>query len=226
MLYCVRCGAGYSNDAKFCGNCGAAIPFVDALGGIDAGTSSDRNRQPKIQAEPIENAGAEPPWTKNGRRPEKKTSLLVKLVSTVVLLVVAVFALAALLNSDDEKIKNRLDTYAAAYTAGDFDKMVDCFDPKTKNTMKAIAGIGSALIGIDVKDLFGAVMGIGPSVMSEDTTITITVHNIDHKSKTSAEVIISLNFAGTQTDGKLEMMKTGNSLFGEWYIDLSKEKLF
>jgi hypothetical protein len=151
----------------------------------------------------------------------------VKFVAVITVLVIAATAMYFIFyKSDEDRIKDRLNTFAAAYNEGDFNKLTDCFDPKTKTTLKSVAGIGSKLLGLDVEDLFGLVMGVGPSLTSKDTTIYITVHNINFTSDTTAKVDITFHFGEEKDDLTLEMMKSGGKWFGKWFIDLSNEKLF
>lgn len=68
--------------------------------------------------------------------------------------------------TDEELIEDRIYTFANAYNSGDIDAVADCFDSKTKTTIKSALGIGDSLIsgltgfGISLSDLFGLGMGL------------------------------------------------------------------
>lgn len=88
--------------------------------------------------------------------------------------------------TDEDLIRERIDTFCKCYNNGDLDGAVDCLCAKTRNTakgaLKLAEGLGGALfgelglpdLGLSMSDLFG--LGVG--VMGEDDLLNIRITNI------------------------------------------------
>lgn len=121
--------------------------------------------------------------------------------------------------SDETLIRERMETFAKAYNAGDMEKVLDCFDARTRNAYKAILNIGNSLIGqsgvsIDISDMFSlgvAFMGEGDLLEFRDIDITI-------QSESSAVVTATMEY-GVESE-KSEETVTFSMVKEEsdWYI--------
>jgi len=195
-MFCPQCGTRNFDNARFCVNCGAAVCLPSAISSAAA------------------------------KKAARKSFSLKKFISVTLFLAVAVTAgvwvYQKMNESDEDIIERRLQTFATAYSDGDFDKLVSCFDPKTKILLKSTAGIGSKLLGLNVADLFGLLMTVAPRLTPEDTTIEITVHKITFTSDTEAEADITFRFGEQKDSITLDMIKKG----WNWYIDMSKSSFF
>lgn len=97
----------------------------------------------------------------------------------VALLLTVVFAVCFLFGckkkTDEELVRERIDTFVTAYNDGDFEGVLACFDAKTRNTLEATFNVMGGLVGgltgfsFDLGDLFTlgvALMGDGGEVLA------------------------------------------------------------
>lgn len=132
-----------------------------------------------------------------------------------------------LIKSDEELIEERIYSFVNAYNSGDVDGLVECFDSKTKTTLKSALGIGNSLLGgltgfsVDLKDIFGLGMGI-----TEGDVLTVQqVNNIQIGTGTAtadATIVLSDEWGGSgkTTDDCTFYLKSEN---GGWYISNMKD---
>ena len=83
--------------------------------------------------------------------------------------------------SDEELVRERIDTFVTAYNDGDFDGVLECFDTKTRKTLEATFNLMGGLIGgltgfsFDLSDFFtlGIAMMDGDVLAIEVSKVTI-----------------------------------------------------
>ncbi len=119
--------------------------------------------------------------------------------------------------SDDEKIVERLEAFETAYASGDLDGCLDCLDSKSRNALKGIGKISSAL-GYGIGDLFSGMFSLG--VATQDEQVKFKVKEIKYTDKThakvTAEVWLSEDYLYDETTSveTFEMVKEKN----DWYL--------
>lgn len=87
--------------------------------------------------------------------------------------------------TDEELIRERIDTFVTVYNDGDFDGVLECFDAKTRNTVKATFNVIGGLVGgltgfsFDLSDFFslGVAMVDGEMLSIEVEQISINDKN-------------------------------------------------
>lgn len=201
-MFCSHCGELNSDNAKFCLRCGQAMPTLPS--GINPNIYSEMNglclNSPQATS------------TVKRRHLFKKVTVVL-----IVLVVIVVGAGLIFHKSDQQLITDRLNTFTTAYNEGNLDQLIDCFDPKTQNTLKAVSGVAGSLLGVNVSDLFGLVMG-SSSFTGVDTTVNISIHDIQLTGKQRATVDITFICGTLENENcTLHMMKSG----WNWYIDMS-----
>ena len=83
----------------------------------------------------------------------------------VVLLIVGCFCFFSQ-KTDEQKIEERIDKFTSAYNTGDWEKVVDCLNAKSRNAMKGytnlLGGVFGKLtgIGLDMTAIFGLGVGV------------------------------------------------------------------
>ena len=120
--------------------------------------------------------------------------------------------------SDEEKIRDRVSTFATAINTGDTDTAISCLDARSRNMLNAAVNIGGGILGavigfeLNVQDLFALALGFSGSLLSVD------VQNVEITSDTKAVVYLT---AAAKVDGvtetwsgALDMIKEG----GDWFI--------
>ena len=191
-MFCGKCGVQNLNNTRFCVKCGAPASVVPAV----------------AIAHPTQYAYRKPfPY--------------IKVIAFLLVLAVVVTVLFLTFNkSDEDRIIDRLKSFESAYNEGNFDKLVGCFDQKTQTTFKSAAGVASSWLGINVGDMFGLIMGIGPAFTPGDTTIYVTAHkdDIEFFSNTEARVDLTFEFMNSKDDITFFMIKNGL----DWYIDMQE----
>ncbi len=134
-----------------------------------------------------------------------------------VLLIACIIVIGGLLifnRSDEDKILDRLNEFATAYSEGDADGLIDCLDKRSQNQVEGMLGIGGSLLGIDIEDIFGF------SVGATDDGMMIEVLNITFTNEKTAEVEVNLIYDqsfpySTNKDHEtFDMIKENN----DWYI--------
>ena len=142
-----------------------------------------------------------------------------KVISVVLVLAVigAGVYFAFFQKSDDEKIVERLEAFETAYASGDLDGCLDCLDSKSRNALKGIGKISSAL-GYGVGDLFSGMFSLG--VATQDEQVKIKVKKINYTDKTHAKVTADIwtsedhLYKEATSEETFEMVKEKN----DWYM--------
>ncbi len=121
--------------------------------------------------------------------------------------------------SDMEQIVERVDTFLNAYNAGDLEKTIECFDPKTRNTYKSMLNVGNALVGMTGLDIaINDIFGLGVGLLSDGELLRLEDREITFVSDT--EAILSARayyegYSGYTEDVSLRLVKED----GDWYFD-------
>lgn len=137
----------------------------------------------------------------------------------MVCLLVSICGCEALLLSDEDMIRNRMDAFTKAYNAGDMEKCLDCLDSKTRNQYSALVNIGNALIGktgfkIAIADMFA----LGVALTDEGDVLTFKELDINIQSETSARVKATMVYS--ENSDEMESTVTFHLVKedGDWYI--------
>ena len=126
---------------------------------------------------------------------------------------------AADTRSDEEKIRDRVDTFVTALNAGDADAAIGCLDAKNRNLLNATLNIGGGLLGsligveVDARDVLALAIGL-----SSDAQISAEIKEIKITSDTTATVSLTATAKiGGETGTEnltLDMVKE----MGNWYF--------
>ena len=124
------------------------------------------------------------------------------------------------LRSDEQKIQDRLDDFLSAYNSGDFEKVLDCFDARTRNTYKAAFNIGGSLLGgITGLDIgFAVLFGLGVGLMSDGDILRLDNVQIEFVSDSRALVTATLHYQDYETSSSQDMQFNLIKEDNEWFI--------
>lgn len=122
--------------------------------------------------------------------------------------------------SDEVKIQERLDAAVFAFNSGDMERVLDCFDAKTRNVNKAVLGIGDGLLGmggidIGLSSMFALAVGLqsdGELVRIEDVRITISADGM----RADVEAVLCYEDTGSAFDTPFQITMVKEN--GDWYI--------
>jgi len=148
---------------------------------------------------------------------------LIKVIAIISVIIAAGALALSFFESDESKIARRIDTFSSAMNNGDLNGAIECFDPTTRNTLKAATGIGNSVLGgltglsIDIADIFGLVMGFGAMTGQFDVGFSLTVVDVDIKNDTSAIACVRMVTSYGEETFPLPMMKDGM----DWFIDIA-----
>ena len=122
--------------------------------------------------------------------------------------------------TDEQKIRDRVDTFVAALNARDTDAAANCLDSKSRSLYNA-ATVGQSLLGsftdvdLDLGNVFAKAVGL-----SDGDEISAEIQELDITTDTAAAVTLA---ASVQTDGGtksqtilLDMVKEKS----DWYISV------
>lgn len=127
------------------------------------------------------------------------------------LLIVACAALA----SDEEKIQNRIETFAQAANEGDWDEMINMFDSNTREKVEAVVAFGNGMLGelSDVDLSFQDLYAFGTTLIPEKM-IDVTLDDIK----------IEDNYATVRTMAEIQEQQARGVIFSlvkegdDWFI--------
>ena len=113
---------------------------------------------------------------------------------------------------DEDKIRERLDTFVTAYNHGDYEGILECIEPVRRKQYEAatniMGGVGSGLLGFNfsISDL----VGLGAMFMPEEEKVSLEITRISMLDGGKAIV-----YARTAwSDVKYTMVKVGR----DWYL--------
>ena len=208
MSFCTKCGTKLPENVRFCMNCGAAV----------SGHADPANTQP-TQKQAVQ-------VTVKQRQPMGK-GLKIALCIMIQLLIVGI-VMAMTGKSDEEMIEDRLSAFAKAYSQGDSEAAMNCFEPKIRNAGKAGSDLANSALskmlgfGVDMNGIWS--LGVG--FFDYEMEIDISEIDIDGDEAT-VEATMTLKWkdlwSGEQSqdfDTVFEMVKDGK----DWYIHNMKER--
>ena len=114
--------------------------------------------------------------------------------------------------SDENKIRERLDTFVTAYNHGDFEGILECIEPVRRKQYEAatniMGGVGSGLLGFNfsISDL----MGLGAMLMPEEEKVSLEITRISVLD--GGKAIVYIRDSGSE--GELSLIKVGS----DWYL--------
>lgn len=207
MAFCKKCGNEIREGAAFCHSCGFKI-------------SDDISLSP--EANSILNSEFSSSVIKKVGIAEKiKSFFTLKKCIALLLAIVLVIPVSGLIfyKSDEEKIFDLVNNLGESMTEGDFEKMIECFEPKAQNQMKALMNIGSAiggnyLGGADLQDLW-SLGSIQMADSSNGSKLVFTVHRLEFIDENTAELELSASCdSPSAKHGVMKATKIGS----KWYF--------
>lgn len=122
--------------------------------------------------------------------------------------------------SDLEMIEDRIDAFLSAYNSGDLSAVFECLDVKTRNTYKALFGIGNSLVGmtgfgIDIYDLWAFSVG----TMSDGDMLTINIDDINFVDENHAIVSAAIRYKSTASGYTENVQIIMTKENGDWFLN-------
>ena len=133
--------------------------------------------------------------------------------------------------TNEEKIEERLNTFANSYSVGDLKGCVSCFDAKSRNAYKALGNLGSLIGGSKgifsfnlSGDTISSLFSLG--TVAGDIKIEVEIKSIDFETESTASVIADFKYSDkyvNQLDElTLKMIKENAAWYdfwsNNWYI--------
>ncbi len=124
--------------------------------------------------------------------------------------------------TDEELIRERIQTFLVAYNEGDMETVLTCLDAKSRNAMEAmlnlLGGVAGKFtgIGIDLKDLFS--LGVA---MTEDDFMKLELGEITIIDDENAVAVTTMNLTGAGVNTIYFKMKYEHD---GWYISDMTDK--
>ncbi len=212
MKTCPSCGKELTEQDRFCGGCGKEVS--DSAETINLWDEVNAPKVPPSPAAvsqmPMAPAYATQPDTtiSDGAAVKKPLPkwLLPTLIAVGTAIVVLIVCLLIFFKSDEQKIRERFDTFATAINTNDLEGVIACFDSNTRDFME---------VALDVARINGNYKGIFGDLYETDgfTQMQVISVQIDGE-KASATVLTTIN--GDSDSAVIPMVKEN----GEWYIDL------
>ena len=239
-MFCPYCGKQIPNEAAFCMSCGNKItppqPHTPAQPAPEQQTAYQAPVQPQAPAQPtyVQQAPVQQPPVQyqapansniasqlvacGNTAVKSKAKFFILIPIIAVLIGAIVFASLYFFKSDEDKIRDRLDTFAAACNDGDIESMVECFDKKTRKyyetSIGLVEGIFGGLTGVDlpIGDMFEL---FGMQEMGGQVNMELIVNSIQINGNT-AIVNITMSESGNIETDQIKMCKEDD----DWFIDL------
>ena len=128
--------------------------------------------------------------------------------------------------TDEEQIKDRIDSFLTAYNTGDGKGVLDCLDAKTRNKFEAAINITESIVGtftkgcdISIYDLFA----VGTGVLTDGELLSVEIQQITLTDEENATVDITMtykdNLSEITDDAVFVMVKENDG----WYVRDFKE---
>lgn len=207
MSFCKKCGSEIRGGAVFCHSCGFNIAE-----NIPQPSELNSTINPVISSSIIRNVGI------LGKI--KHFFTLKKCIALLVAILLTISTSGLLFyKSDEEKVFKLVNNLGKAMTEGNFEDMIECFEPKAQSQMKAIMNIGSAiggdyLGGADLQDLW-SLGSIQMADSSKDSKLVFTVHSLEFIDKNTAKLELSASCdSPSARHGIMKVIK----IDGKWYF--------
>lgn len=210
MAFCRKCGTEIKEGAFFCHSCGFKITD-DLIQPVDASNKTSWA---------IKNHFSFISKFFSPAKLKKFLNWKSTVVLSVAIMLIVSFAVVFFHKSDEEKIFSLVNNLGEAMTEGDFEKLLECFEPKSQSQMEAFMNIGSAiggnyLGGADLRDIW-SLGSIGMAGESDDSKLVFTVHRLDFIDKDTAELELSASCdSPSASHGVLKVIK----IDGKWYFE-------
>ena len=141
--------------------------------------------------------------------------LITILAAASILIFVCICVIGINQKSDEEKIIERVNILSESLNEGDADKMMECFSPASRSQIKALMGLGSALLGTD-SDMLWEMWSLGSIQMTKgNEKLLIKIHNIEINEDNTARVEISMSCDVNERRETLKLIEIKD----EWYFD-------
>ncbi|MBR3592838.1 MAG: zinc-ribbon domain-containing protein [Clostridia bacterium] len=212
-MFCPNCGTQIPNNSAFCMNCGKPI---------NPSPAQQQSVQQPVYQPPVQTSLPQqsPARIMNTNISVKKSKgYLFALIPLVIVLVGAIIFLCAnFFKSDEQKIRDRLDTFSESCNDGDIEEMINCFDKKTRKTydmsLGLVEGIFGGMTGFDlpIGDMFEI---FGMQEMKGSMNVQIDIESIEINGN-DAVVKVTLYSEGEAEAEEIIMCKEDD----DWYIDL------
>ncbi len=148
-------------------------------------------------------------------------------LALALLTVLALLCSCAAEKSDEELIRDRIDSFMKAYNSGDMDGVFESLDTKTRNATKAIFSMAEAMggmlgmDGVSLSDLFSLSVAVaGDDVLD----VTVSNINITDGENATVETTLSLGYGDlvSETDYSITFAMVKED--GDWFISNMIEK--
>jgi len=229
-MFCHNCGKKVDPADAFCESCGISLkPSSPTHTTLHTDPGATRTPSaPSPAAIPVYSFQPPAPTVIKVKQPHKG---LIRLICFIVL-IAAAFAIylcffTNFFKSDEELIKNRVETFVSDYNSGDFDAFSENFDKKTRNKIKSAIklteSIFGGLTGYDIG--YSELFGLG-TTLSEDGLMQLDkIESIEKTSSDTAVVTATMILrSGYGSDYTIETVKfelvkeSCGWLNHDWYI--------
>ncbi len=122
--------------------------------------------------------------------------------------------------SDEELIKERVESFLTAYNNGDLEAVLSCMDTKSKNEFSALMNIGDALIGglsgfdISVSNIFSLAIGVQ---MGDVLTLSDISVDIQNEKKATVNAVMGYDDTMTAYSGQVQFVMVKEN--DDWFIN-------
>ena len=242
-MFCPFCGHQVNDDSAFCMNCGKNLKINQTAAPEAASAVDNSNVQPPQpeytapQTPPVQQPVYTAPQTPPVQQPMYSAPTMapnipqmsipvkanpfgwVKVLAILVVIAGIIFAAIQLLfPSDEDLIRDRIETFTEACNDGDIEVLIGCFDKKTRTLYDASMGIAEGLmgelIGFDLP--WGDMMELGGLQLGGMMDVDIEIKSIKIDDD-EAEVDMVMTANGETVSDVIQMCEED----GDWYIDAS-----
>ena len=239
-MFCIKCGAKLPDDSIFCTKCGNKVsemsttPEPEAQPSTDVSPVEENGLTETVEMQPNPFAeqtgyGAEMVVPNMAGKAKKGISkgLLWGLIGgaiALVLIIVSVFVLPALFESDEDKINACLDGFEEAYNNGDMEAALEYCTPDFRAMANIGIGIGDALMsdamGFDTS--FGDMLGVSAG-LNEGNMMDIADRKIEHEEDADTATVtavfkMNFSFMGQTMAQEQPVTFQMKEIDGEWFI--------
>jgi len=146
-----------------------------------------------------------------------------KIIAIVSILVAAGSLALFFLESDEDKITHRVNTFVAAANDRDMNRMIDCFDKVTRSTLGFVTGFSNTLfgdiagLGLDADELFEMAFGYGLFPDDYFYELEVVVEHVEFIGDNRANVEVRIYVGSYYEFFEFPMVKEDF----DWYIDVA-----
>jgi len=153
---------------------------------------------------------------------KRKNSIVIGIAIASILVSAGALALF-FLESDEDKITHRINTFVAAANDRDLNRMIDCFDSMTRSTLGFVTGFSNSLfgeiagLGLDTDELFEMAFGHGLFPDDYFYELEVVVEHVEFIGDTRAYVEVTIYVGNDYEFFEFPMVKEDF----DWYIDVA-----